>query len=148
MNNVDLLSSLQTFLNRRSVEIERLTADTMVNLIVDWFRLVPIDGVAHASPADTLVFRYGGWSEGCVTGFKFGLLRRIAADNESKTEWLAGITLMFEPSRYSDLAPVTTVSTDWQSLEAFAHAIESSPGFKLSTSLTPMAVILESEGAR
>ena len=148
MSNIALLSSLQTFLNRRSVDVERLMADAMINVMVDWFRLVPIDGVAHASPADSMLFRYGGWSEGCVTGFKFGLLRRVAAGDASNTEWLAGITMMFEPSRYSSIEPVTTVSTDWQSLEAFVHAIESSPGFKLSTSVTPMAVIVEGQGAR
>lgn len=148
MSNIGLLSSLQTFLNRRAVDVERLTADAMINLMVDWFRLVPIDGVAHGSPVDTLLFRYGGWSEGCVTGFKFGLLRCIVWGHGAHTEWLAGITMMFEPSRYSSIEPVTTVSTDWQSLEAFVHAIESSPGFKLSASMTPMAVIVESQGAR
>ena len=148
MSNIALLSSLQTFLNRRSVDVERLMADAMINVMVDWFRLVPIDGVTHASPADSMLFRYGGWSEGCVTGFKFGLLRRVAEGDASNTEWLAGITMMFEPSRYSSIEPVTTVSTDWQSLEAFVHAIESSPGFKLSSSVTPMAVIVESQGAR
>ena len=94
MSNVNLLSSLQTFLNQRAVDVERLTAEKMVALMVDWFRLAPIDGVAHASAADTMLFRYGGWSEGCVTGFKFGLLRRIATGDASDTEWLAGITLM------------------------------------------------------
>ena len=148
MSNVTLLSSLQTFLNQRAVDVERLTADAMINLMVDWFRLVPIDGIAPATPADIMLFRYGGWSEGCVTGFKFGLLRRVATGDSDNTEWLAGITLMFEPSRYSSIEPVTTVSTDWQSLEAFVHAIESSPGFKLSASVTPMAVIVESQGAR
>ena len=148
MSNVNLLSSLQTFLNQRAVDVERLTAEKMVALMVDWFRLAPIDGVAHASAADTMLFRYGGWSEGCVTGFKFGLLRRIAAGDASDTEWLAGITLMFEPSRYAGIDPLMTVSTDWQSLEAFVRAIESSPGFQLSASLAPMAVIVESQGAR
>lgn len=148
MSNIKLLSSLQTFLNKRAVDVERLTADTMIRLMVDWFRFAPIDGVAHGSPADTLLFRYGGWSEGCVTGFKFGLLRRVASSNVNDIEWLAGITLMFEPSRYAGIDPLTTVSTDWQSLEAFARAIESSPGFKLSASLAPMGVIVESQGAR
>jgi hypothetical protein len=148
MSNITLLSSLQTFLNQRSVDVERLTADAMINVMVDWFRLTPIDGIAHASPADSMLFRYGGWSEGCVTGFKFGLLRRIAAGDASDTEWVAGITLMFEPSRYAGIDPLSTVSTDWQSLEAFVRAIESSPGFKLSGSTTPMAVSVESQGAR
>jgi hypothetical protein len=144
MSNVALLSSLQTFFNQRSVAVEGLSADSMVKLIVDWFRLIPIDGVVHASPADALVFRYGGWSEGCVTGFKFGLLRRITAADESKTEWLVGISMLFEPSRYSGVEPVTTISTDWPSLEAFVTAIESSVGFKLSNTLTPMAISVDS----
>jgi hypothetical protein len=148
MSNITLLSSLQAFLNQRSIDVERLTAEKMVALMIDWFRLAPIDGVAHASAADTMLFRYGGWSEGCVTGFKFGLLRRIAASDASDIEWLAGITLMFEPSRYAGIDPLSTVSTDWQSLEAFVRAIESSPGFQLSAALAPMAVIVESQGAR
>jgi hypothetical protein len=148
MSNVALLSSLQAFLNQRAVEVERLTADAMIKLMVDWFRLVAIAGIEHNSPADTMLFRYGGWSEGCVTGFKFSVLRQVAEKDEAGTQWRSGITLMFEPSRYANIAPLDTVSTDWQSLEAFVNAIESSPGFRLSSNLTPMAVMLESQGAR
>ncbi len=144
MSNITLLSSLQAFLNRRGVNVEGLTADAMIPLMVDWFRLVPIEHRA----ADTLLFRYGGWSEGCVTGFKFGLLRRVTAVDESQTDWLAGITLIFEPSRYAGIEPLNTLSTDWQTLEAFVRAIESSPGFRLSTSVTPLAVMVESHGLR
>lgn len=146
MSNIALLSSLQSFLNQRVVAVESLIADSMIKLMVDWFRLVPIDGVAHTSAADTLLFRYGGWSEGCVTGFKFTLLRRIAAKDSADSEWLSGITLLFEPSRYSEVVPLSTMALDWQSLEAFVHAIESSPGYRLSAGLTPMAVIVESQG--
>ena len=148
MSNFALLSSLQSFLNQRGVEVERLTADPMIKLMVDWFRMVAIDGVAPGSPADTMLFRYGGWSEGCVTGFKLSLLRCVAEKDGASTQWLSGITLMFEPSRYADIAPLNTLSTDWQSLEAFVRAIESSPGFRLSSNLTPMAVLLESQGLR
>lgn len=109
MSHFALSSSLQAFFNQRGVDVERLTADAMIKLMVDWFRLVPIQGMA----ADTLLFRYGGWSEGCVTGFKFGLLRRVTASDETRTEWLAGITLMFEPSRYAGVEPLDTESTDW-----------------------------------
>ncbi len=144
MSHFTLSSSLQAFFNQRGVDVERLTADAMIKLMVDWFRLVPIQGMA----ADTLLFRYGGWSEGCVTGFKFGLLRRVTASDETRTEWLAGITLIFEPSRYGRIEPLNTLSTDWQTLEAFVRAIESSPGFRLSTSVTPMAVMVESQGLR
>ncbi len=147
MSDSTVVASLQTFLNKRSVNIEHLRVDPMVSLMVDWFRMVPIDGVARSSPTDAMLFRYGGWSEGCVTGFKFGLHRRITTGT-SEPDWLVGITLMFEPSRYADVAPLNTVSTDWQSLEAFVHAIESSPGFRLSSSVTPMAVMLESHGFR
>ncbi len=146
MSNIALLSSLQTFLNQRGVEVERLIAEQMVRAMIDWFRLVPIENVSHGSPQDTLLFRYGGWSEGCVTGFKFTLLRRVAMKDDTNTEWHSGITLMFEPSRYSNVAPLSTNSTDWQSLESFFNAIESSPGFKLSTGIVPMAVVVESQG--
>jgi hypothetical protein len=148
MNNLAVLASLQSFLNQRAVDIERLTADGMINVMVEWFRLIPIDGVAHPAPGDSLLYRYGGWSEGCATGFKFTLLRRIASSASGENEWLTGITLMFEPSRYADVAPLITVSTDWQSLEAFVHAIESSPGFRLSVSVAPLAVMIESQGFR
>ena len=108
MSHFALSSSLQAFFNQRGVDVERPTADAMIKLMVDWFRLVPIQGMA----ADTLLFRYGGWSEGCVTGFKFGLLRRVTASDETRTEWLAGITLIFEPSRYAGVEPLDTESTD------------------------------------
>lgn len=147
MSDSTVVASLQTFLNKRAVDVEHLRVEPMVSLMVDWFRMVPIDATAHSSPTDTMLFRYGGWSEGCVTGFKFGLHRRIST-GISEPDWLVGITLMFEPSRYADVAPLNTVSTDWQSLEAFVHAIESSPGFRLSSSITPMAVMLESQGFR
>ena len=109
MSHFTLSSSLQVFFNQRGVDVERLTADAMIKLMVDWFRLVPIQCMA----ADTLLFRYGGWSEGCVTGFKFGLPQRVTASDETRTEWLAGITLMFEPSRYAGVEPLDTESTDW-----------------------------------
>jgi hypothetical protein len=148
MSDIALLSSLQTFLNQRTVDVEQLTAEKMVNLMVDWFRLVSVDRIAHGTSADTMVFRYGGWSEGCVTGFKFGLARRLSIDDELKTEWLAGFTMLFEPSRFADIAPLTTLLSDWQSLEAFSNAIQSSPGFRLSANLVPMAISIESQGAR
>ena len=100
MSHFALSSSLQAFFNQRGVDVERITADAMIKLMVNWFRLAPIQGMA----ADRLLFRYGGWSEGCVTGFKFGLLRRVTASDETRTEWLAGITLMFEPSRLGGIS--------------------------------------------
>ena len=39
MSNLTLLSSLQAFFNQRGVDVERLTAEAMIQLMVDWFRL-------------------------------------------------------------------------------------------------------------
>jgi hypothetical protein len=150
LNSAFLLSSLQTYLQQRSIEVETLKVQPMLGAMIDWFRSVPVHGIPHRSPADSLVYRYGAWSEGCATGFKFSLLRRVLerADSGTDTEWLAGITLVFDPSRYTDLAPFATQSTDWSSLEAFLHAIESTVAFKLSAERAPMGVILESGGMR
>jgi hypothetical protein len=150
VSSFSLLGALQSFLHQRGVEVDRLTADPMVMLMIDWFRLVPIDLVKDASSDDVLVYRYGGWSEGCMTGFNFSVLRRITERNASggDTDWFAGITLMFEPSRYSDLAPFNTVSSDWQSIDAFLRAIQSSPAFLTLASVKPMSVLLESGGLR
>ena len=150
LNSYDLIAALQSFLHQRGVEVERLTADPMVRLMIDWFRLVPIDLLERASSADVLVYRYGGWSEGCVTGFNFSLLRRITVSDASggDTDWLAGITLMFEPSFYANLAPFNTVSSDWKSIDAFLRAIESSPAFAALAAARPMTVLIESGGLR
>jgi hypothetical protein len=101
-------------LKQRGVEVDGLTADPMVRLMIDWFRLVPIDQLERKASADVLVYRYGGWSEGCATGFNFSLLRRVTENSAGggDTDWFAGITLMFEPSLYDSLAPFTTVSSD------------------------------------
>jgi hypothetical protein len=150
LNSYILLGALQSFLHQRDVEVERLTADQMVPLMFDWFRLVPVDTLDRTSTADALVYRYGGWSEGCATGFRLSLLRRVtepAADN-GNTDWYAGITLMFEPSRYAALVPFATASPDWKSIDAFLHAIEGSEAFKLLATATPMTALLESGGLR
>jgi hypothetical protein len=150
VNSFSLLVALQGFLRERSIDVERLTVDPMIGAMIDWFRLVPLDLIKDASSTDVLVYRYGGWSEGCATGFRFSLLRRITEPNakEGETDWIAGITLMFEPSRYADLAPLIAVSSDWQSIDAFLHGIESSPAYKLLVSAQPMSVLLESGGLR
>lgn len=151
MNRAMLQGSLQTFLRRRGVEVAELTAHPVVELMIEWFRLVPIDGVDHAAPADTMVFRYGGWSEGCATGFKIRFQRRIelpqASDSGARTA-TAGIALLFSPDRYNDLAPLVTSSADWRSLDAFVAAIESSPGFLQSAAQKPSEVILEVDETR
>lgn len=150
LNSRTLLSSLQSYLHQTGAEVERLTVDPMVNLMIDWFRLVPIAGVERGTNADALVHRYGGWSEGCVTGFKFSVLRRVVSRDETgqDVEWFAGITLMFEPSRYASLPAFSTQSIDWQSIESFQSAIQSSPAYKISASVIPMGVVVESGGMR
>jgi hypothetical protein len=149
LNSYSLLTELQTFLHERDVDADRLTAEPMVALMIDWFRLVPIDRLERAASADALVYRYGGWSEGCATGFRFSVLRRITEHRTgADTDWYAGITLLFEPSRYADLSPFDTVSSDWKSIDAFLHAIESSAAFKALSAATPMSVLLESGGLR
>lgn len=150
LNSSTLLTALQTFLDQRRVDVERLTADGMVMAMFDWKRFGKVSSVEGPPVADVLVYRYGGWSEGCATGFKLSLLRRVTERDASgqDTDWYAGITLMFEPSRYAGLAPFSTVSADWPSIEAFLSAIESSPAYKASVSTAPMGVVMESGGLR
>jgi hypothetical protein len=114
----------------------------------DWFRLEPMDTQPPAS--DALVFRYGGWSEGCATGFNLSLLRRITERNESggDTQWSAGITLMFEPSGRAEIVAFSTTSLDWESLDAFVQAVKRSPGFRAIVADKPMGALLESGGLR
>ena len=99
---------------------------------------------------DALVYRYGGWSEGCATAFKLSLLRRVTERDATgvETERFAGITLMFEPSGQGELMPFTAVSSDAKSIEAFLQTIESSPAFKVLAGATPMGVLVESGGLR
>jgi hypothetical protein len=147
-----LLAKLETFMHQQGVGAGALNADATVRLMIDWFRFAPIDSVAIASSADAdvLVYRYGGWSEGCATAFKVSLLRRVTGRNtiDADPDRFAGITLMFEPSGHADLAPFTAVSSEWKSIEAFQEAIESSPAFKELAVATPMAVLVESGGVR
>ncbi|MEO8630770.1 MAG: hypothetical protein ABI612_22125 [Betaproteobacteria bacterium] len=150
LNSYTLLSALQNFLHQREVEVDTLTADPAVVLMIDWFRLERFGMAAAASSPDVLVYRYGGWSEGCATGFNFSLFRRITDRNPTAepTDWVAGITLMFEPSRLAGLERFSTVSSDWQSLDAFLHAIESSAAYKAVVATQPMSVLIESGGLR
>ncbi len=148
MSNIALVSSLQNFLNQRGAEVEKLTAANMVALMIDWFRLISIKEQLGDVATDAMLFRYGGWSEGCATGFNFGLLRRVTLRDPEKTQWQSGITLMFEPSRYAGISPFQTESIDWQSLEAFVNAIESSAGYRAAEAITPMAVMIDAQGLR
>jgi len=145
-----LLAELESFMRQQEVDAGRLSADTMVRLMIDWFRFAPGGSVAGAPSADALVYRYGGWSEGCATAFKLSLLRRVTGRNTfaAEPEQFAGITLMFEPSGHADLAPFTAISSDWKSIEAFQEAVENSPAFRLLAVATPMAVLVESGGVR
>ena len=145
-----LLAELQSFMRQQGVDAGGLSAEAMVRLMVDWFRFAPGDAVAHGTSADALVYRYGGWSEGCATAFKLSLLRRVTGRDTigAQPEQLAGITLMFEPSGQAELMPFTTASSDWKSIEAFVDAIESSPAFRQLAAVTPMTVLVESGGVR
>jgi hypothetical protein len=145
-----LLVQLQGYLRQQEVDANSLTADSMVRLMIDWFRFAPIDPAGGAPSADALVFRYGGWSEGCATAFKLSLLRRVIDKNVSdgETELLAGITLMFEPSGQAELMPFTTASSDWKSIDAFLEAVESTPAFRELAAAKPMSVLVESGGLR
>ncbi len=145
-----LLNQLQGYMRERDVDANDLSADEMVRLMIDWFRLAPIDAIGGAPSADALVFRYGGWSEGCATAFKLSLLRQVTPKNASdgETELLAGITLMFEPSGQAELLPFSTTSSDWKSIDAFLQAVESSPAFRELAGTKPMSVMVESGGLR
>lgn len=149
-NSYGLLSALEKFIQQRAVAVDGLTADPMVMLMLDWYRLVPVDRLERTATADVLVYRYGGWSEGCATGFRLSLLRRITEPNAdgTTTDWYAGVTLMFEPSKLSELQAFSAASSDYRSLDAFLQAIEASAAYRLLATATPMSVGLESGGLR
>ena len=145
-----LIAELQGFLRRQGVDANNLSADAMVRVMIDWYRFTPVRKTDGAHVGDALVYRYGGWSEGCATAFKLSLLRRVTEHDATgvDTERFAGITLMFEPSAQAQLMPFTAVSSDANSLEAFLQTIESSPAFKELAVATPMGVLVESGGVR
>ena len=145
-----LLTQLQSYMREREVEPSDLSADEMVRLMVDWFRFAPVDAIGGAPSVDALVFRYGGWSEGCATAFKLSVLRQVTPKDAAvgETDLLAGITLMFEPSKQAELLPFSTASTDWKSIDAFLQAVESSPAFRMLASTKPMSAMIESGGLR
>jgi len=145
-----LLTQLQGFLHQRGVDTETLTADAAVGLMIDWFRFTRVGTADDASASDALVFRYGGWSEGCATAFNLSLLRRVKVNNAGgdAQDRVAGITLMFEPSGNAEILPFTTASSDWKSIDAFLQAVENSPAFKQLATATPMGVLMEGGGLR
>lgn len=138
-----LLAQLQSFMHERDVEAENLSADEAVRLMIDWYRFTPAAG--GPSPADALVFRYGGWSEGCATAFNLSLLRRIK--HEGEADAVAGITLMFEPSGQVELKPFETASAG-KSIDDFLATVEGTAAFKLLGDSKPMSVLMESGGLR
>ena len=105
MNSFSLLAALQAYLQKQSVALDTLGPAAIVKVMVAWFREVPI--IDAGLSADALVYRYGGWSEGCATGFKLSVMRRVTerAAAGGETEWIAGITMLFEPSRFARAAP-------------------------------------------
>jgi hypothetical protein len=145
-----LLTQLQGYMREREVDADSLSADEMVRLMIDWFRFSPIEAAGGTPAADALVFRYGGWSEGCATAFKLSLLRQVTPINATDGEagLLAGITLMFEPSSKAELLPFSTASSDWKSIDAFLQAVENSPAFRELAGTKPMSGMVESGGLR
>ena len=141
-----LIAELQGFLRQREVDVNQLSADAMVRVMIDWYRFEPMKKFV----GDALVYRYGGWSEGCATAFKLSLLRRVTERDASgvEAERFAGITLMFEPSGQAELMPFTAVSSDAKSIESFLETVESSPAFRELAGATPMGVLVESGGVR
>jgi len=139
--STNLLTALDGFLRQRKVDVDSLTVDQMVAVMIDWYRFAPVD----PAEGDTLVYRYGGWSEGCATAFKLSLLRRVT---EGGADRIAGITMMFEPSSRSEIAPFMTTSSDWKSIEAFLEAVQGSPAFRQFGSTKPMGVMIERGGLR
>lgn len=149
MNSHILLSSLQAYLQERGVDVERVTPAEMVHAMVDWFRNKRVALAGDDITDDTLIYRYGGWSEGCATGFKLSLLRRVrTGTGDAHIDWIAGMTMMFDPSRFAHVTPFNTVASDWQSLDAFLHAIEASRGFKMVTEGVQSGAMLEVGGLR
>lgn len=137
------LQALQAYMDTRGLDPNTLGATQMVDVMLDWYRSAPL----AAAGADELIFRYGGWSEGCVTAFKFSLLRRIGPAGDGVDQF-AGITLMFEPSAQSELDPFSAQSSEAGSLTAFAEAVKSSPAYRKLSAATPLAVVVEVGGVR
>ena len=140
-----LLPTLERYLRARRVELDALTPDQMVDLMVEW-TLSAAGETGDKAATDTLEFRYGGWSEGCATGFRMGMLRRTGTGTASPDA--AGITLMFEPSSGGDLAPFSTTIADWPTVAAFVDAIRTSPAYRRFSTAKPMSAMVERGGLR
>jgi len=144
MDAYTLLWSLERFMQERGIAVAELTADPMLILMFDWHRLVKADKMGQAPLADTPVYRYGGWSEGCATGFRFSLLRRVTQHAaEGPVSFNAGVTLMFDLGKLGHLQPFSAASSDHESPERFLEVIEDSPAYRQLGSATPMGAMLE-----
>lgn len=144
-----MLAALQAFTDRRGTAVPVLGLRGMLDEMLAWYEAAPPGQFVPGAQSDVLLYRYGAWSEGCATGFKVSLLRRVRArGGEGATDVLAGITLVFEPGDRADLARFSTVSTDWPSTAAFRSAVESSPAYRSLAGVVPMAAALESGGLR
>lgn len=145
-----LLSQLEGFLRQRGIEAGQLTADAVVGVMRDWMRFSPIDAGGAGGTADELVYQYGGWSEGCATGFKLSLLRKVsgaAAGGESGA-LTVGITLLFDPGANTRFAPYRLASSEANSIEDFMAGIERSPAYQKLAAETPMSAFIERGGMR
>lgn len=136
-----LLADLESFLHQRNVDVDQLTVERMVGLMIDWYRATPLEASGDRA-TDMLLFRYGGWSEGCATGFNMSLLRRAG---ERGT---AGITLMFEPSGGGEFDGFATALPNRQLVGQFVAAVHGSPAFQQYGAARPMQVLLEKGGLR
>lgn len=144
MDAYTLLSSLEKYMLEREVPVEGLTADPMIMLMFDWYRRVKVDRLGETARADVLVYRYGGWSEGCATGYRFSLMRRVTpAEGDGATSFNAGVTLMFDPGNLGHLEAFSAASSDYDTLDAFLQAIESSPAYRTLATARPMGAMLE-----
>jgi hypothetical protein len=149
VNAYSMLAPLQGFVERRQAQVSSLDLHGMLDHMLAWYVALPPGRLLPEALSDDLVYRYGGWSEGCATGFKVSLLRRLRVPAEpGETEWLAGISVLFEPSGRANLARYSTASSDWPSLPAFRGAVESSPAFRQLAGAAPMAAALEGGGLR
>ncbi len=153
LDSYSLLDALQGYLARRGLDPTSLNLEMALVVMVDWYRLVPqgaLGGVAPPGRSDHLLFRYGAWSEGCATGFNVSILRRVRQANigSGHTNWLAGLTLIFEPSAYRHLDVFSLLSSERDSLEAFLDAVENAPGYRACARVTPMTVAVENGALR
>lgn len=140
-----LLSQLERFLQQREIEVGLLTADAVAGVMLDWMRFSPIDAGGEGGTADELVYQYGGWSEGCATGFKLSLLRKVTgpAIGDGNGALTVGITLLFDSGANTRFAPYRLASSESKSIEDFMAGIERSPAYAKLAAETPMSAFIE-----